>query len=440
MKRTRWLILIGLLALVVSLVAACGDDETPTPTTAEAPPTPAGPKTANVLGVWGGDELTNFQASVAPWEERTGLAMGFSGTRDLSAILTTRIEADNPPDIAVLPNPGLMQELARDGKLIALDDVLDMDKIRNEYSQAWIDLGTVDGKFYAIYYKAANKGTIWYSPKTFAANGWEVPGTWDELVALSDEIKASGLAPWSVAVESGGASGWPGTDWIGEILLHESGPEVYDNWVSHDIPWTDAGIKSAFEKFGWVTLTEGNVPGGAQAALATFFIDGSYLPFEDPPQAAMYYLGSFTQGFISDQFPDLTAGEDYSFFSFPTINDAYAGAVTGGADVVVMLNDNATSRSLMNYLASAEPQNIWAGLGGFTAVNNQVSASTYPDELAGKTAEQLSGASIYRFDADDSMPSAVQSAFWTGILNYLGDPSSLDAVLAEIESVAVDSY
>ena len=426
MRGTRWFALVfSLLGIFAAASAACGGN---------------GLATVNVLGVWGGDELASFQAVVEPWEQRTGFAMGFSGTRDLNAILTTRLEADNPPDIAILPNPGRMQTLARDGKLIALDDVLDMDQVRGAYSQAWVDLGTVDGSFYAIFFKAANKGTIWYNPKTFAAKGWQVPTTWDELIALSEQIKASGLAPWSVAIESGGASGWPGTDWIGEILLHESGPEVYDQWVAHDIPWTDARIKSAFEKFGQIALTPGYVPGGAQAVLATGFIDGSYLPYQDPPKAAMYYLGSFTQGFISDQFPELAAGDDYSFFPFPSINPQYAGAVTGGADVVVMLRDTEAARSLMQHLATAQAQQIWVERGGFTAVNSQVSLGAYPDSLAAKAAEQLAKASIYRFDADDTMPSEVQAAFWKGVLDFLQNPGNLDSILAQVEAVAVDAY
>ena len=429
MRRTKLRLGIFSLFMVFALILAnCG-----VATTTET-------KQVNVLGVWGGDELASFQAAVAPWEAETGYAMGFSGTRDLNAVLTSRLEAGNPPDIAILPNPGLMHALASEGRLIPLDSVLDADMMAAEYSQGWVDLGTVDGQLYAIFFKAANKGTIWYSPKVFAENGWSVPTTWEEMIALSDQMKAAGLAPWSVGVESGGASGWPGTDWIGEILLHESGPEAYDQWVAHEIAWTDQAVKSAFEKFGQIALTEGYVPGGAQAVLATNFIDGSHLPFQTPPQAGMYYLGSFTQGFISEQFPDQVAGEDYSFFPFPTINPAYAGAVTGGADVIVMLRDTPAARSLMQHLAGAQSQQIWVERGGFTAVNSQVSLDAYPDVLAAQAAAQLTTASIYRFDADDSMPAEVQAAFWKGVLDYLQNPDNLDAILAQIEAVANEAY
>jgi len=396
--------------------------------------------TVNVLCVWDDDELESFQAMVAPWEEQTGGTMAFSGTRDLIAVLQARVAAGNPPDIAILPNPGQMVELAKGGKLVALDSFLYMDTINQQYAQAWIDLGTVDGNLYGIFMKADSKGTVWYSPKTFAANGWEVPNTWDELIALSDRIVSEGMNPWSVAVESAEASGWPATDWIGEILLHESGGDVYDQWVNHEIPWTDSRIKSAWEKFGQIVLTPDYVPGGATTALSTHFIDGSYLPFEGPPRAAMYYLGAFTQGFISKQFPELVAGEEYAFFPFPTFDPQYAGAVTGGANVVVLFNDNPTTRSFVGYLTSAEAQQIWVKQGGFTSVNNQVSLDAYTNPLARLAAEQLTGATVFRFDADDNMPTAVQKAFWKGTLAYLQDPSQLDSILAEIEATALNAY
>lgn len=417
-------LVVVMIALVAFLLPACAEEV----------------GTVEVLGVWGADELASFEAMVAPWEEDTGGNMEFTGTRDLIAVLTTRVEAGDPPDIAILPNPGQMAELARDGELVALDSFLDMSKIGDEYAQGWIDLGTVDGKLYGVFMKASSKGTIWYNPKTFAANGWAVPDTWNEMIDLSNEIVAQGMHPWSVAVESGEASGWPATDWIGEILLHESGGAVYDQWVNHEIPWTNSKIKSAWEKFGQIVLTPDYVPGGAIAALATNFVDGSYLPYEDPSKAAMYYLGAFTQGFIAEQFPDLVAGEDYAFFPFPTISNQYAGAVTGGADVVVVFNDNATTRSFIEYLASAKAQQIWVERGGFTSANSKVSLSAYPDDLARTAAEQLTGATIFRFDADDNMPSAVQKAFWEGTLEYLQNPDQLDDILADIEAVAVDAY
>jgi alpha-glucoside transport system substrate-binding protein len=311
-----------------------------------------------------------------------------------------------------------------------------MDRIRNEYYQSWIDMGTVDGKLYTIPSKAANKSTVWYNPKVFEANSLQMPETWEEMIVLSDQLLASGLSPWSIGVESGGASGWPGTDWIGQVLLSESGPQIYDAWVNHEIPWTDSRVKSAWEKFGRIALTPGYVSGGANFVLSTNFASASYLPFESPPEAAMYFLGSFVQGFIEGQFPDLAIEEDYSFFPFPSINPQYKNAVTSGADMLVMFNDNQASRSLVDYLLGAQSQEIGVLRGGFISTNKQVSLASYPDALAARVAEQLTSADIVRFDADDIWGGDLQAAFFQGVLDYLAHPSDLDSILEDLEAVA----
>jgi alpha-glucoside transport system substrate-binding protein len=318
--------------------------------------------------------------------------------------------------------------------------VLDMGQIRADHSDAWIDLGTIDGNLYGLFIKAATKSTVWYNPGNFAEAGYEIPETWDELVALSEEMLADGTAPWSIGIESGGATGWPATDWIAEILLAESGPDVYDQWVAHEIPWTDPAIKSAFEKFGVMALTSGFVPGGADAILATGFEEASYLPFQDPPQAHMYFLGSFTQGFIANQFPDLVPEQDYDFFKFPYVDPAYAGAATGGADVAAMFNDTPSARSLMNYLADGASWESWAAAGGYASPNRSLDPSVYPDALAAKAAEQLTESAIFRFGAGDLMPSEVQNAFWNATIDYLQQPGNLDTILGDVEAVAAEAY
>jgi len=422
--------LLGLLLLLTLALAACGEGE-------EEPPPGPSLGTVSVIHQWvSGGEPESFQAVVSPWENLTGGKVVDFGTRDILDILTIRVAGGNPPDMAVLAAPGTMQEFAKDGKLVALDSFLDMNKIRSEYSQGWLDLCTVDGQLYAIPYKAANKATVWYNPKVFDTYGLGVPQTWDELIALSDQLVAAGLSPWSIGVESGGTSGWPGTDWIGQILLSESGAEVYDQWVDHEIPWTDSQVKSAWEKFGQIALTPGYVSGGADSVLSTNFVPACYLPFKSPPEAAMYFLGSFTQGFVEEKFPDLIIEEDYSFFPFPAINSQYEGAVTSGGDLLVMFNDSEASRSLMQYLATAEAQEVWVNRGGFTSPNKQVSLARYPDALAAKVAEQVTSAEIVRFDADDIWGGDLQAAFWQGVLDYLADPTELDSILQEIEAVA----
>jgi alpha-glucoside transport system substrate-binding protein len=418
------------LSAAGALLSACGGGSS----------TLASPKSVEVLNVWGGSELDSFKAVVAPFTAQTGITVNPNSTRDLDATLTTRIRGNNPPDVAILPNPGKMQQLAQQKHLIALDTFLDMGKIRSDYAKAWIDLGSYNGKFYALFYKAANKGTVWYNPAQFHAAGYTVPTTWQDLITLSTKIASANKYPWSMGVESGAASGWPATDWVAEIYLNNSGPDMYDKWVTHKIPWTDASIKSAIKMYGEIVGGHHYINGAPQSVLATGFQDASYLPFTSPPKAYMYYLGDFTQGFITKQFPNLKASTDFSFFPFPTINQQYQGAVTGGADVVTMLRDNNSVRKLVEYLATPAAQVIWVQRGGFTSPNKSVDVTAYPDVVAQASAKMLTAATTFRFGAGDLMPPAVQTAFWKGMLTFIGDQSQLDSVLSTIESTAQQAY
>jgi alpha-glucoside transport system substrate-binding protein len=418
------------LSAAGALLSACGSSSS----------TLASPKSVEVLNVWGSSELDSFKAVVAPFTTQTGITVNVDSTRDLDATLTTRIRGNNPPDIAILPNPGKMQQLAQQKHLIALDSFLDMSKIRSDYAKAWIDLGSYNGTFYAIFYKAANKGTVWYNPAQFQANSYATPASWADLVTLSNKIAAANKYPWSMGVESGAASGWPATDWVAEIYLNNSGPDMYDRWVTHKIPWTDTSIKDAFKMYGAIVGGHHYINGAPQSVLATGFEDASHSPYTSPPKSYMYYLGDFTEGFITHQFPNLKAGTDFNFFPFPTINTQYKGAVTGGADVVTMLKDNNSSRSLVKYLATAAAQVIWVKRGGFTSPNKSVDLSAYPDVVAKASAQMLTSATTFRFGAGDLMPPAVQTAFWAGMLAFIGDQTKLDSVLSTIEATAKQAY
>ena len=389
-----------------------------------------------VLGVWGGEELDHFKEVVYPFTEETGIGMAFEGTRDLPAVLTTRVEAGNPPDLAILPNPGQMVELAKAGELVDISAFMDMDALKADYAQSWIDLASYDGKLYGIFYKAAIKSLVWYSPAAFEAGGYEVPTTWDELIALSDQIVADGGVPWCIGVESGAASGWPATDWIEDIMLRTAGPEVYDQWVAHEIPWTDPAVKTAWEYFGQIVTNEDYVYGGTTGVLTTNFGDSPAPIFDSPPGCYMHRQASFITGF----FPEGVTEEDYAFFPFPSIDPAYGVPALGGADLIVMFNDTPGARQLMQYLATAEAQEIWSAYGDFLSPNKGVSLDVYPDATTRAMAEALTAAEVFRFDGSDLMPAAVGSgSFWTGTLDYIGG-EDLDSVLEAIEATAVDAY
>lgn len=394
-----------------------------------------------VLGVWGGAEEEAFMEMVRPFEEETGIEVLYEGTRDLPTILTTRIEAGNPPDIVHLTGPGLLMDLLRRDAVVDLRNVLDMDSFTAEYDDTWLDLarGDDDG-IYGVFISADLKSLVWYSPPLFEEYGYEIPETWDELMELSDQMVADGVRPWSIGLESGAASGWPGTDWIEDILLRTAGPEVYDQWIFHEIPWTSPEIREAFELFGQIARDPNYVYGGPVAVLTMDFGDAADPLFTDPPRAFMHRQASFITSFIEDRHPDLVPGEDFDFFPFPTINPEHGNPMMGAADMMSMTNDTPEARALIEYLSSAEAQEIWVGKLGKLGVNTEIDPAAYPDDLTRRMAATLHDAPEFRFDASDSMPAAVGSgAFWEGILNYVGG-DDLDAVLEYIESVAQDTY
>jgi alpha-glucoside transport system substrate-binding protein len=289
---------------------------------------------------------------------------------------------------------------------------------------------------YAIFYKVANKATVWYNPRAFTAANYTIPKTWDDMIKLADKMVTDGNTPFSIVAPSGPGSGWALTDWISEIVLNNCGPNIYDQWMAGEIPWTDAYIKQSFEMFDKLIQTKGYVLGGSQGVLATTDANGTYSLYTDPPAAYMDYLASFAQAFIASKYPNLHPGDDYNFFTFPTIDPQYAGAVTVGADVVVMVNDTPAARSFMAYLAGAQAQEAWIKLDGFTSVNRSIPPDTYQDPVARAVAKELTEAKISRFGAGDMMPASLQKAWWKDMLELVQDPSKLDSILSSLTSIA----
>ncbi|MGB8861270.1 MAG: ABC transporter substrate-binding protein [Ilumatobacteraceae bacterium] len=390
-----------------------------------------------VLGLWSGPEFDSFVAVKSTWEADTGGTVDWKGARDLPAELDEQIKAGTPPDIAILPNIGLMRELANAGDLVALPSVMDMDQLRKDYSPAWLDLGSHDGTLYGIFYKVTNKATVWYNPKAFAAAGYRVPSTWDDMIELADTMVASGRTPFSVvAPRTPGGGGWALTDWISQIVLTTCGPDLYDQWVDGEIPWTDACVKRSFDLLETILQTPGYVLGGRDRILGTSDAEGSYPMYSDPPTAYMYYLASFAQAFIASKYPTLAPGSDYDFFPFPTIKPDHSRAITVGADIVVMLHDTPAARSFMTCLSGAPSQQAWMERGGFISVNRSIAPGTYADPVARAAAADLTSADVVRFSAGDTISTTLQQAWWKAMLELVDDPSRLDSILNTLTTTA----
>ena len=427
LSRKLWLT-AGLGGMLVAV--ACGTSSTPN----------AG--SVRFLAVWTGQEQASFMAVLKPFEDQTGIKVDYEASRDQDAILTTRVAAGNPPDVASAPSPALLTKFAQAGKITPLDGVLNMNTLKAQYPQSWIDLGMVNGHLDQVFVWGGLKGLIWYDPKNFQAKGYKVPQSWNDLLALDQTIKAGGTTPWCVGVESGSASGWAGGDFIKEIALSQSGPAFYDNWWQGKVKWTSPEVKLAWQTWGSQILgsNDSSAYGGSKYIVSTNFGDAGTPLFANPPKCYLHNQASFITTFFTSANPQLQAGTDFKFFPLPDISSQYAGSHVVVGDSFSLFKDTPQARKLIQYLTTAQAQSIWVKRGGKLAINNQVSLSDYPDPLSQSIAQILIATKIAKFDAWDLMPPAMESAAWKGVLDFVSDQSKLDSILASLDQVQATAY
>jgi alpha-glucoside transport system substrate-binding protein len=331
-----------------------------------------------------------------------------------------------------------MAEFARNGDLIDLGDVIDVDAMLADYNEGYIADGTVDGTLVGIFIKIAVKGLIWYNPQAFADAGYEVPTDWDGFTDLVEQIRSDGTTPWGVGLESGGDSGWPGTDWIEDFVLRQSGPDVYDQWWQGELAWSSPEIRAAFEAFGAWAADADYVAGGPNNVLSVNFGNGGDCLFADSPGCYLHHQASFMSSFFETNFPDVAvAGDTYDFFGMP--GESYTG-VTQSGDLFGMFRDTPQARSLLQYLVTADAQQIWVERGGAISGNGAVPLDAYPDDTSRRIAEILTSAEVVRFDAGDKMPAQMGRAFFGAILDYVQNPANLDQILSDLDAVQAEAY
>lgn len=341
-------------------------------------------------------------------------------------------------DVAAAPQPGALPKLADANQILSLEDLgFNIDDLNNLVGKSFMDLGLYKGKHWGLPTNVNLKSMIWYPKKAFDAKGYTVPKTWDELLALSAKIKADGSTPWCVGLESGGATGWPATDWIEDIMLRTAGPETYDKWWKHEIPFNDPSVKTALQDFGKIMFTPGWVLGGAAATADIAFADAPKPMFANPPKCWLHRQANF----ITAQFPTTAkAGVDYDWFPFPPITQQgteYAGELT-------VVGKNANKAAAKDFLTRFIAKDVQCAMGGVAASsrispNVNVGKECYTNPILADSSVILTDAlknGTGRFDASDLMPAAVGSgSFWTGMVKYVKQgPSSLDSVLNSIEA------
>jgi alpha-glucoside transport system substrate-binding protein len=374
------------------------------------------------------------------FEECTGATIKYEGSKEFEAQLVVRVRSGNPPDVAYLPQPGLLKTLVNDtGKVLEAPDSVAAN-VDKWWGEDWKGYGTVDGKFYAAPLGANVKSFVWYSPGVFADNGWEVPQTWDEMTALSDTIVQSGkMKPWCAGIGSGEATGWPVTDWLEDVMLREVGADVYDQWTNHEIPFNDPQVVSALDRVGEILKNPDYVNGGigdVKSIATTTFQDGG-LPVAKG-ECAMYRMA----GFYANFWPEGTeVGEDGDVYAFylPPIDEAQGKPVLGGGEFVAAFEDRPEVQAFQTYLAS----DTWANekakatpAGGWVSANTGLDVANLVSPI-----DQLSGEIFqdpevtFRFDASDLMPGAVGAgSFWKESTAWITGKSTKDALDAIEES------
>lgn len=391
--------------------------------------------TLNVASDWSGAEQTNFEKVLKKFSDDTGAKVNYTsyGT-DVATTLNTKVEGGDPPDVAVIPQPGLLQSLAADGALIELDAAT-QDAVEANYSQDWIDLGSADGSLYGVWFKAANKSTVWYNTEVYDTAGAEVPETWEDFNDQLGIISDSGVYGLSIGADAG----WPMSDWFENVYLRTAGGEKYDQLSTHEIPWTDPSVTEALtvlgELWGNTTVIQ---PGTAQRT----FGDSVIAVFGDPPAAGTVFEGDFVAGNITS---DTTAvvGETAKLYDFPSINDSEP-SVVGAGNVAVQLTENDGAAELMQYLATPEAATIWVEEGGFTSPNKEVDVAAYPDDTSRQIADSLVSAEIFRFDMSDLAPSAFGGTKGTGewqiLIDFFENPTDIAGTQQKLEESAAAAW
>lgn len=393
-------------------------------------------ETITVAAAWSGDEQKNFEKVAAAFADATGATVNYESFGDNGpTFLQGRIEGNNPPNVAIISQPALMERHAKAGDLVELNDEV-LSVVKENYSESWIDLGTVDEKVYGVWFKAANKSTMWYNADIWSEAGAdpEKAKDWDGFIEQLGLIRDAGYAGVSVGADVG----WPLTDWFENIYLRTAGPEKYDQLAKHEIPWTDPSVKEALEAMAKLWSSDVLQDGGAQRS----FPDSVTEVFGADPKAGTMYEGDFVAGNITAD-GNSTVGKNAMFFDFPAVGGS-APAVMGGGDVAVAFVDDEVTSAFMRYLASPESASVWVPEGGLTSPNNKVDTSLYPDEVSKQIAESLTGAEVFRFDMSDLTPSEFGGTpgqgFWQEMISFYENPSDIDGTMERLEAAAASAY
>ncbi len=395
-------------------------------------------KTIEVAAVWTGAEQTNFKKVLDEFTNQTGATVNFTPTGDnVATFLSSKLEGGAPPDVAFLPQQGVLVQFADQNALKPVNSAVQQ-AVDANFAPVWKDLASVDGKLYGVYFKVANKSTVWYRADDFEQAGVSPPKTWDEFVNVANTLSDAGITPLSIA----GADGWTLTDWFENVYLSSAGPDKYDQLSKHEIPWTDPSVTKALETLAQLWGSQRLIAGGASNALQTDFPTSVTNVFGDNSKAAIVYEGDFVQINIADS-TNAKVGQDALMFPFPSVGGETP--VVSGGDVAVILKDSQASQELLKFLASPEAAAVWAKAGGYSSANKNLDATNYPDDISRQIGEAIvSAGDNVRFDMSDLAPAAfggtVGKGEWKDLQDFLKNPKDVQGTQNQLEKDAAAAF
>ncbi|GAA4909167.1 alpha-glucoside transport system substrate-binding protein [Nonomuraea thailandensis] len=433
----------AILAGLAVAVAACGNAPTTTEPTAagSASATDGGAKPLQgvkleVAAKWTGAEQKNFEQVLKAFTDKTGAEVTYASTgEDTGAYLGPRIQGNNPPDVAILPQPGLVQQYVEQNALKPLTPEV-IKEIDTNYTPYWKELGSVDGKAYGVLVKAAHKSLVWYRSQAFEDAGVQPPTNWDELVKAAQTVADSGTPPFSFC----GASGWTLTDLFENVYLSTAGPENYDKLSKHEIPWTDPTVGAALEKIAQITSKADYLVDGTSGTMQTDF-PTCVTKVYGTDKAAMVIEADFVA--VEAVNAGAKVGEEAKYFPFPKAGDTTP--VVLGGDVAVAMKDSPGAMALVQFLASKEGGEVWAKLPGYLSPNKNVSPDNYPDELTKQLGQTIvSAGDAVRYDMSDLAPSAFGATDgkgeWKVLQDFLRNPSDVKGTQEALEAEAKKAW
>jgi len=376
-------------------------------------------------------DMVKFKASLKAFEEATGITITYIGDSNFRDTIAERVASGNAPDVVDFSGPDLPADFVRQGKIIDPTSWITDEWLLQQYHQSWLDLAVMEGQSAGLWHRFRAKSLIWYPKDDFEAAGYQIPVTWDEMIALMDRIVAEGGTPWCIGIESGLATGWPATDWLEDFVLRTTSPQNYTRWATGELPFSSPEIKFAAEKLAEIWFDDTYVYSGTASIAYTFFGDSPAPMFKNPPGCWFHKQEPLIAGFFPEQ---AQPGLDYGVFLVPEIDPTYGQPMLITGDIMVMFNDRPEVRALMEYFTTPNSASGWLESGGALAAHQTADADMYSAELEAMIAPLIPQASGFYYDASDQMPPEVGTgSFWQAMTDWVSGRKDLDTVLAEID-------